>query len=160
MSPRMVSIAAAAVALGLTISVAGCEQASDEPASDAAASSEPGLETLQAESLGVPTTEPGTSARVGADEGWRPLAVPEPGRPDTYPLVVRNPHDVPLAVFADGGAGEVLLDTVAARDSSRIRLLIAADSVTLRAVGLEGVSGSEERIALDPESEVGWEARF
>ena len=152
MNPRKLSIFAAVVELGLMLSAAGCEPASDEAA--------PGQEASAGDSPAVGAPAPDTSAYAEADEGWRPLAVPEPGRADTYPLIVRNPHGVPLVVFADGGAGEVLLDTIAGRDSSRVRLLIAADSVTLRAVGPGGEAGPAETISLDPGSEVGWEARF
>jgi len=88
------------------------------------------------------------------------LAVPTPTEPDTYPLIILNSHRVPLIVFADGGVGEVLLDTVAPGDSARVKLLIGADSVTLRAVGPDGTTGPPERIGLEGEPGVRWEARY
>ena len=92
--------------------------------------------------------------------GWRPMSVPATTEPDTYPLVIFNPHPVTLIVFADGGAGEVLLDTVDAGDSARVRLLIGADSVTLRAVSPDGGTGAPERIHLTPGFGARWDARY
>ena len=95
----------------------------------------------------------------GVDERWTALAVPPAPRLDTVQLLLINRHQVPLVVFADGGAGEVLLDTVAATDSARVNVIIAADSVSLRAVGPDGTSGSPERVGLGGDS-TRWESRF
>lgn len=55
-----------------------------------------------------------------------------------YPLRLVNPRFYPIVVFASAGAREVLLDTVAARDSSRLNVQVAAGLLRLRAVDLEG----------------------
>ena len=55
-----------------------------------------------------------------------------------YPLRLVNPRFYPIVVFASAGAREVLVDTVAARDSSRLNVQVAAGLLRLRAVDLEG----------------------
>ena len=55
-----------------------------------------------------------------------------------YPLRLVNPRFYPIVVFASARAREVLLDTVAARDSSRLNVQVAAGLLRLRAVDLEG----------------------
>ncbi len=55
-----------------------------------------------------------------------------------YPLRLVNPRFYPIVVFASAGAREVLLDTVAARDSSRLNVQVATGLLRLRAVDLEG----------------------
>jgi hypothetical protein len=55
-----------------------------------------------------------------------------------YPLRLVNPRFYPIVVFASAGAREVLLDTVAAMDSSWLNVQVAAGLLRLRAVDLEG----------------------
>ncbi len=55
-----------------------------------------------------------------------------------YPLRLVNPRFYPIVVFASAGAREVLVDTVAARDSSRLNVQVAAGLLRLRALDLEG----------------------
>ena len=141
----------AATALIVTVLAVACDSRPDRTASDAS------------DSVLVPNDEGlavDSAAVDDAAEVWRPLAVPASADPDTYPLVIRNPHRVPVVVFADGGAGEVLLDTIAAGDSARVKLLIAADSVSLRAVGPDGTAGTPERIPLEREREARWDVRL
>jgi hypothetical protein len=128
----------------------GCDSSSDRPAPEVSEPASLAVGARQEEAAGT-TTDSGS---------WRPLAVPTPSDPDTYPLLILNSHRVPLTVFADGGAGEVLLDTVVAGDSAWVKLLIGADSVTLRAVGLDGTTGPPERIGLEREPGARWEARY
>ncbi len=149
------------VALAVAVFPAGCDTPPDRPAPEVSEPvSQPGSVGAGADtaagSLGIEAAQGAT-----ADSGnWRPLSVPSPTDPDTYPLLVINPHRVPLIVLADGGAGEVLLDTVAAEDSTRLRLLIGADSVTLRTVGPDGTTGPADRIGLVRQPGTRWEARY
>jgi hypothetical protein len=95
-----------------------------------------------------------------AGEPWAPLAVPAAPALDTFQLLLVNRHSVPLAIYADGGAGEVLLATVDPADSARVNMAIAADSVTLRAVGPDGRGGPEEMLRFRAADSTRWEARF
>jgi len=77
---------------------------------------------------GVPASEAAGQTDAAADTGGARL----------YPLRLVNPRFYPIVVFASAGAREVLLDTVAARDSSRLNVQVAAGLLRLRAVDLEG----------------------
>ena len=76
----------------------------------------------------VPASEVAGQLGAGADTGGVRL----------YPLRLVNPRFYPIVVFASAGAREVLVDTVAARDSSRLNVQVAAGLLRLRAVDLEG----------------------
>lgn len=75
----------------------------------------------------------GRAAAGGADPG---ATVPE-GIP-AYPFRIVNPRVYTVIVFASAGAGEVVLDTVAAGDSVRIEVRVGSDPLKLRAVDLDG----------------------
>ncbi len=77
---------------------------------------------------GVPASDAAGQMDADADTGGVRL----------YPLRLVNPRFYPIVVFASAGAREVLLDTVAARDSSRLNVQVAAGLLRLRAVDLEG----------------------
>ena len=97
----------------------------------------------------LPVTLAAALAACGGDAG-RPAGDPASeaaGRMDAdadsggvrlYPLRLVNPRFYPIVVFASAGAREVLVDTVAARDSSRLNVQVAAGLLRLRAVDLEG----------------------
>ncbi len=85
------------------------------------------------------------SASVGREEGapasnsaGQMDADADTGAARLYPLRLVNPRFYPIVVLASAGAREVLLDTVAARDSSRLNVQVAAGLLRLRAVDLEG----------------------
>ncbi len=75
----------------------------------------------------------GRAARGGADSA---ATVPE-GVP-AYPFKLVNPRVYAVIVYASAGAGEVLLDTVAAGDSTQIDVRVGSDPLKLRAVDLDG----------------------
>jgi hypothetical protein len=157
----LVLVAIAAAAIAATTIATACdpspERQAPEPANAAATPGSAGAsEDTAAVAAGIESSDETTPDSAA----WRPLAVPSPADPDTYPLTILNPHRIPLAVFADGGAGEVLLDTVMAGESARVKLLIAADSVTLRAVGPDGTPGPADRVGLERGLETTWEARY
>jgi hypothetical protein len=77
---------------------------------------------------GVPGSEAAGQMDAAADTGGVRL----------YPLRLVNPRFYPIVVFASAGAREVLLDTVAAMDSSWLNVQVAAGLLRLRAVDLEG----------------------
>jgi len=88
----------------------------------------------------------GDAGRTRGDAAGDPASAAE-GRMDAdadsggvplYPLRLVNPRFYPIVVFASAGAREVLVDTVAARDSSRLNVQVAAGLLRLRAVDLEG----------------------
>ena len=76
---------------------------------------------------GLPASEAAGQMEAAADTGGVRL----------YPLRLVNPRFYPIVVFASAGAREVLVDTVAARDSSRLNVQVAAGLLRLRAVDLE-----------------------
>jgi len=153
----LVLLAAVGPVLAVALFASGCDRGPDQPAAEV---SEPATPPGSDVPPVAAADDTATDAMAGDTGGWGPLTVPVTADPDTYPLLIVNPHPVPLAVFADGGAGEVLLDTVPAGDSARVRLLIGADSVMLRAAGSDGVSGPPERIGLEREPTARWEARY
>jgi len=160
----LVLLAAVGPVLAVALFASGCDRGPDRPAAEVfEPATPPGTDVPPVAAAGDTAIDAArdTAGRATADTGgWRPLTVPAPADPDTYPILIVNPHPVPLAVFADGGAGEVLVDTIPAGDSARVRLLIGADSVTLRAAGSDGVSGPPERIGLEREPTARWEARY
>ena len=56
----------------------------------------------------------------------------------THPVMLVNPRVYPVIVLGSAGAREVLLDTVAAGDSSRLDVQVSSDLLKLRAIDLEG----------------------
>lgn len=66
----------------------------------------------------------------------------------SYPFRLVNPRVYSIVVYASAGAGEVLLDTVAARDSVRIEVRVGSDPLKLRAVDLDGNELGSEFLAL------------
>ncbi len=88
------------------------------------------------DSTGVGSGRPaGVSASAVADQMD---ADADTGGVRLYPLRLVNPRFYPIVVFASAGAREVLVDTVAARDSSRLNVQVAAGLLRLRALDLEG----------------------
>lgn len=55
-----------------------------------------------------------------------------------YPFRIVNPRVYTVIVYASAGAGEVVLDTVAAGDSARIEVQVGSGPLKLRAVDLDG----------------------
>ncbi|MCK5412415.1 MAG: hypothetical protein KAJ67_09980 [Gemmatimonadetes bacterium] len=93
---------------------------------------------------GVPASDSvgvGSSREAGVpagDAAGQMDADADTGGVRLYPLRLVNPRFYPIVVFASARAREVLLDTVAARDSSRLNVQVAAGLLRLRAVDLEG----------------------
>ncbi len=92
---------------------------------------------------GVPSSDSagvGSSREAGvpASNSAGQMTDADTGGVRLYPLRLVNPRFYPIVVFASARAREVLLDTVAARDSSRLNVQVAAGLLRLRAVDLEG----------------------
>ena len=84
-------------------------------------------------SCGAGSGSSGSAMSDGAEPGATvPESVP------AYPFRIVNPRVYTVVVFASAGAGEVVLDTVAAGDSVRIELRVGSDPLKLRAVDLDG----------------------
>jgi hypothetical protein len=85
----------------------------------------------------------GRTAAGGSDPGATvPESVP------AYPFELVNPRVYAVIVYASAGAGEVLLDTVAAGDSVRIEVRVGSDPLKLRAVDLDGNELGSEYLDL------------
>jgi len=84
---------------------------------------------------------PGSSGSAMSDRAVAGGAEPGATVPESvpaYPFRIVNPRVYTVIVFASAGAGEVVLDTVAAGDSVRIELRVGSDPLKLRAVDLDG----------------------
>ncbi len=132
--------------------VAGCGQRADRAVPP---------ETPTADSVVAATLHGGDSLRVGSPETQR-QAVPW-GLPKAHTVVDTTiVHEIPISLFnggldsleirADGGAGAVVVDTLAPGDSVRISLETRADSIDLMAFDTRGrrVGGSQPVRADDP----------
>ena len=85
----------------------------------------------------------GRTAAGGSDPGATvPESVP------AYPFKLVNPRVYTVIVYASAGAGEVLLDTLAAGDSVRIEVRVGSDPLKLRAVDLDGNELGSEYLDL------------
>lgn len=82
------------------------------------------------------------SGQWSADDpfaGFELEAGPEAGAVDRrIALLLRNHSDRLAVVYADGGAGEVLLDSVPAGSDSRVDIVSRASMITLRSLSGEG----------------------
>jgi hypothetical protein len=65
-----------------------------------------------------------------------------------YPFRLVNPRVYTVIVYASAGAGEVLLDTVAAGDSTQMEVRVGSDPLKLRAVDLDGNELGSEYLDL------------
>jgi len=74
----------------------------------------------------------------------------------TFRILVVNDAGVEARVWADAGAGRVLLDTVAAGDSGRVNLDMDAASVWLEALDRAGEVIHDGRVELHPDSLNRW----
>ncbi len=77
----------------------------------------------------------------------------------TYLLQLVNLTGEPAVVYADAGAGRVVLDTLDARDSARVNIEIRAREVRLEASDLTGRTLREARISPRADSLTRWEIR-
>ena len=118
-----VSLAAALAACG------GVSREEGVPASDSAGGG-------SSREAAVPAGD--AAGQMDADAAGQMDADADTGGVWLYPLRLVNPRFYPIVVFASARAREVLLDTVAARDSSRLNVQVAAGLLRLRAVDLEG----------------------
>ncbi len=88
-------------------------------------------------------SDPGATVPGGSDPGATvPESVP------AYPFKLVNPRVYTVIVYASAGAGEVLLDTLAAGDSVRIEVRVGSDPLKLRAVDLDGNELGSEYLDL------------
>ena len=95
---------------------------------------------------GPETSDSAMSGRAGEGGAESGATVPE-GVP-AYPFKLVNPRVYTVIVYASAGAGEVLLDTVPAGDSTQIDVRVGSDPLKLRAVDLEGNELGSEYLDL------------
>lgn len=77
--------------------------------------------------------------------------LPGEGPPRVYRMLLVNPLDVPVHVFATAGAGRVSVDTVPAHDSVLVDIRVRADVVLLEAHDARGalLHGEEATLGRD-----------
>lgn len=110
---------------------------------------EPGSEAVAAD---TPTAVVADTSPVlpEAEDPFRGFDIDRAGEPRTertIALRLRNDGPEDVAVYADGGAGEVFLDSVAARGWSRVDLVSVGPEVTLRTALPSGEA--THRLVLD-----------
>lgn len=99
----------------------------------------------------------------------KPLARPDTGPPvpplppdtvepalRTYRLLLVNPLGIEALVYASAGAGRVLLDSVAARDSSRVDIRVRARRVRMEAADAAGRPLAAELLELRSDTLLRW----
>lgn len=99
---------------------------------------------------------------AGASDARPALPLPgpevEPELPlRRYRLLLVNRAGVEAVVYASAGAGRVLLDTLAGRDSSRIDVEVRAERLRLEALDLGDETLADAEVRLDPDSLTRWE---
>lgn len=155
------------LAVGLPLAVLpGCRVDEDEGADAQVESASAQVEQAAAQtdsSDGSEEEDPGIAGNYGAQRV--PVVLGRGGLPvetlelRTYPLRLVNRMEQPALVYADAGAGRVLLDTIGPLDSVRINVEVRAREVTLQATGLTGRPLIAATIAPAPDSVTRWEVR-
>lgn len=143
------TIAASLVVLAL----AACGDAQERPSEDAAAMP-PADSAIAPDTTG--TAEP-SPAEVSDDPfaGFELEAGEAAGaEPRRLSLRLVNAGEELAIVFADGGAGEVLLDSVPPQSEARVDVLTRAPAVTLRSVGSSGAELRTTEVTLGPDTVV------
>lgn len=83
------------------------------------------------------------SRASGADDPFAVFGLVEPSDASTTKMrvvltqIVNQSHEAAM-VRADAGAGEAIVDTLAAGDSAHVRLVSTADSILVSAIGISG----------------------
>jgi hypothetical protein len=138
--------------------VAGCgvrEEGAADLAEDSAATSTSDTSSLS-EAGDLAVGEGDTAQRV-------PLVLGRGGVPieeleaQTYPLRLVNRTAQPAVVYADAGAGRVVLDTIAPLDSTRVDIEVRAAELRLQATDLAGQSLITATVAPVADSLTRWE---
>lgn len=147
------------IAAGLVL-LAGCGGGGERPAEQAETSSavdSPEVAVDGAAAAAGTTGADETPAGASSDPfaGFE-LAAGETASIEPRRIALRlvNPDDGTAIVFADGGAGEVLLDSVAARSEARVDVLTRAPVVTLRSVGPSGRELRATEVTVGPDTVV------
>lgn len=155
-SPRPCLGLAAGLAM-LALSACG---PGEEPVQDAAPEETADTAAAGVDSAGLATdsgaADPATEDSGGGGEpffGFRLDAEPEAAT-ESRRLALRlvNPGERLAVVYADGGAGEVLLDSVPAASESRIDVLTRAPRVGLRSVASDGAPLRSTEIEVGPDT--------
>lgn len=102
---------------------------------------------------------PDSAAAADTVEDDRPALPPMPGEgaPREFRLLLVNPHEHEARVFASAGAARVALDTVPARDSTRVDVRVRSDRIVLEAEDAGGARIGSIELDLAPGRTNRWE---
>lgn len=144
--------AVSVLVLATVLACAGADDATDEAPPDpaAAAALEDSVAPGAADSsrAGAPDTELAEDPFTGFELDADPATAVE----RRIALLLRN-HNTRLAVvYADGGAGEVLLDSVPPGSDVRVDILTRAATVALRSVSPDGELLRETQVSPGPDT--------
>lgn len=147
-------LAAVSVLVLVTVlACAGADDATDDPPPDDAAAA--ALEDSVAPGSAADSSReapPDTGLAADPFTGFELDAAPANGVERRIELLLRN-HDARLAVvYADGGAGEVLLDSVPPGSDVRVDILSRAATIALRSVAPDGELLRETEVSPGPDT--------
>lgn len=139
--------------LASALACGGAEDAADESppdAGDAAAFEDTAPPGAAADTSPAAAPEPGSAADPFT--GFELDADPANAVERRIALLLRN-HDARLAVvYADGGAGEVLLDSVPPGSEARVDIVSRAATIALRSVAPDGELLRETEVSPGPDT--------
>lgn len=130
--------------LGLILALGAGACAGAEPGSEAA--------PIDTSTIAVADSQPTAPEAEGPFRGFDIDRSAESRIERTVALRLRNDGSEDAVVYADAGAGEVLLDTVAAGRWSRVDLVSFGSIVTLRSARASGESTHQLDLAAVPDS--------
>ncbi|WP_420633384.1 hypothetical protein [Candidatus Palauibacter sp.] len=128
------------------ICAAGCDSGGDSDTDD----------TPPAETDSTSTQAAAGAPRAAGDLQLPTALLPGEGPIREYRVLLVNPLDDDLYIFASAGAAHVALDTVPRRDSVRVDIRVRADIVRFEASDSSGVLLERADVALDREALNRW----
>ncbi len=145
--------AVSVLVLATAVACGGADDATDDPLPDAADAT--ALEDGVAAGIAADSgreTQPDTGLAADPFTGFELDADPATAVERRVALLLRN-HDARTAVvYADGGAGEVLLDSVPPGSDIRVDILSRAATIALRSVAPDGELLRETEVSPGPDT--------
>ena len=137
------------------MTAASCGGAGDRPGEGEPAELDADSVAARVDSATAEADAPGQWSADDPFAGFELEAGPEAGAVDRrIALLLRNQADRLAVVYADGGAGEVLLDSVPAGSDSRVDILSRASTITLRSLSAEGELLREAEVTPAPDTQI------
>lgn len=147
---------AAIVSLALVV-VGACGGAADGESTDLAADQEaPDTSTGSVDTTVAADSAAGPSPRMNGKDPLHGFELPSAGEPLSEArivrLLLRNASDEPAVVYGDGGAGEVLLDTVPPHGEQRVDVTTRAVRLALRSETASGEALRRDEVSVGVDS--------